>query len=114
MLAAIERDPLLRSYLRLLSFTLAKTEPGIWREYVKTLLGTTPPLVARLEQEWSDAVDLATQISPGGELLSDKRWLLESIFYRAPMIHPLNLIQMEVLSHPRLSGAERKLTPSHV
>ena len=109
LLAAIERDPLLRSYLRLLSFTLAKTEPYIWRQYVKTLVGTTPPLVARLEQEWSDAVDLATQISPGGDLLSDKRWLRESIFYRAPMIHPLNLIQIEVLSHPRLNAAQELL-----
>ena len=96
-------------YLRLLSFTLAKTEPGIWREYVKTLVGTTPPLVARLEQEWRDAVDLATQISSGGDLLSDKRWLRESIFYRAPMIHPLNLIQIEVLSHPLLSAAQELL-----
>ena len=109
LLAAIESDPLLRSYLRLLSFTLAKTEPGIWREYVKTLVGTTPALVARLDKEWSDAVDLATQISPDGDLLSDKRWLRESIFYRAPMIHPLNLIQIEVLRNPRLSAAQELL-----
>ena len=109
LLKAIERDPLLRSYLRLLSFTLAKTEPAIWREYVKTLVGTTPPLVARLEQERRDAVDLATQISSGGDLLSHKPWLRESIFYRAPMIHPLNLIQIEVLSHPRLSAAQELL-----
>ena len=60
LLAAIERDLLLRSYLRLLSFTLAKTEPCIWREYVETLVGTKPPLVARLDREWCDAVDLAT------------------------------------------------------
>ncbi len=100
---ALERDPLLRSYMRLLSFTLAKTEPAIWREYVKTLCGRSPPLVARLEREWTDAVDLATQVAPDGTLLSERRWLHESIYYRAPMIHPLNLIQMEVLSHPRLS-----------
>ena len=109
LLTAIRRDPLLRSYLRLLSFTLAKTEPAIWREYVRSLVGTTPPLVARLEQEWSDAVDLATQISTDGDLLSSKRWLRESIFYRAPMIHPLNLIQIDVLSHRRLSAAQELL-----
>lgn len=109
LLAAIKSDPLLRSYLRLLSFTLAKTEPCIWREYVRALAGTTPALVERLDQEWGDAVDLAAQISPDGNLLSDKLWLRESIFYRAPMIHPLNLIQVEVLNHPRLSGARELL-----
>jgi phosphoenolpyruvate carboxylase len=83
LLTAIERDPLLRSYLRILSFTLAKTEPAIWHEYVKCLVGAAPSLVVRLEQEWRDAVDLAMQISPGGDLLSHKRWLRESIFYRA-------------------------------
>ena len=108
LLKALKRDPLLRSWLRLLNFTLAKTEPEIWRQYVKTLIGRSGPLVTRLEQEWHDAVDLATQLSPDGTLLSDKRWLRESIYYRAPMIHPLNLIQIEVLSHPRLS-AEREL-----
>ena len=109
LLKALERDPLLRSYLRLLRFTLAKTVPAIWREYVKTLVGKPPPLVTRLEREWNDALDLATQVSPDGELLSHRRWLRESIYYRAPMIHPLNLIQIEVLSHPRLSAAQELL-----
>ena len=109
LLKALERDPLLRSYLRLLRFTLAKTVPAIWREYVKTLVGKPPPLVTRLEREWNDALDLATQVSPDGELLSHRRWLRESIFCRAPMIHPLNLIQIEVLSHPRLSAAQELL-----
>ena len=109
LLKALERDPLLRSYLRLLRFTLAKTVPAIWREYVKTLVGKPPPLVTRLEREWNDALDLATQVSPDGKLLSHRRWLRESIYYRAPMIHPLNLIQIEVLSHPRLSAAQELL-----
>ena len=109
LLAAIERDPLLRSYLRLLSFTLAKIEPAVWHEYVKNLVGTTPPLVARLDREWNDAVDLAMQLSSDGDLLSHRRWLRESIFYRAPMIHPLNLIQTEVLTHRRLSADQELL-----
>ena len=109
LLRAITRDPLLRSYLRLLNFTMAKTEPAIWREYVKALAGGSSRLARSLEQEWTDAVDLARQVSPGKALLSDRRWLQESIYYRAPMIHPLNLVQIEVLSHSRMSTARELL-----
>lgn len=109
LLAALKRDPLLRSYLRLLRFTLTKSEPVIWREYVKTLAGASPSLVARLKREWEDAVDLAGQLTPGGDLLADRRWLRESIHYRAPMIHPLNLIQIEVLTNQRLSAGQELL-----
>ena len=109
LLKALEHDTLLRSYLRLLGFTLAKTEPAIWREYVATLGDSRTALVKRLQREWDDALDLATQIAPDGELLSDRLWLRESIYYRAPMIHPLNLIQIDVLSHDRLSAAQELL-----
>ena len=109
LLRAIKRDPLLRSYLRLLNFTMAKTEPAIWREYLKALAGISPKLVARLDREWKDAVDLASQASSDGALLADRRWLRESIYYRAPMIHPLNLMQIETLSHPKMTAARERL-----
>ena len=109
LLRALKRDPLLRGYLRLLRFTLTKTAPIIWRRYVTTLTGTPSALVNRLEQEWEDARDLARQLTPGDGLLADRPWLAESIYYRAPMIHPLNLIQIEVLTRPRLNAAEELL-----
>jgi len=65
--------------------------------------------VKRLEREWEDARDLASQLTPGETLLADRPWLAESIHYRAPMIHPLNLIQMDVLTRQRLSPAEELL-----
>ena len=110
LLRALERDPLLRSYLGLLRFTLAKTEPSIWRQYVSTLMpGQPPALIRRLRREWDDAVDLALQTAADDRLLAHKPWLDESIRYRAPMIHPLNLIQIDVLSRPRLSAAQESL-----
>jgi phosphoenolpyruvate carboxylase len=47
--------------------------------------------------------------SPRGALLPDRPWLLESILTRAPMIHPLNLLQIEVLGRPRLRAADASL-----
>jgi phosphoenolpyruvate carboxylase len=108
LLRACDRDPFLRGYLRLLRFTLAKTAPDIWREYVRALAGDVGPTVRRLEREWRDACDLAGQLT-GGALLNDRGWLAESIHYRAPMIHPLNLIQIEILTHPRLTHAQELL-----
>lgn len=109
LVAALARDPFLRSYLRQLQFTLAKTAPAIWREYVRTLAGSRSPLVGRLEREHADALDLASQLFPDADLLDDRRWLQESIRYRTPMIHPLNLIQIEVLTHRRLGSARELL-----
>lgn len=98
----VRADPLLRAYLRALGFTLAKCEPTVWKAYVATLapdLGQA--LLRRFERERQDALDLARTASPDGELLHDRRWLLESIRYRAPMIHPLNLLQIRVLERAR-------------
>jgi len=105
LLDAATKDPLLRSYLRMLGFTIAKTEPLIWNEYVSALAGGRPALVRRLEREWKDARDLAVAVADGGELLSHRPWLAESIYYRAPMIHPLNLLQIETLKKRRLTEA---------
>ncbi|MGE0709789.1 MAG: phosphoenolpyruvate carboxylase [Planctomycetota bacterium] len=108
--AAIDEDPLLRSYLRTLGFTLAKTAAPVWRAYAATLAPeASGPLLTRLERERQDALDLATSATREGELLSYRPWLKESIYYRAPMIHPLNLLQIAVLERKRLSAADELL-----
>lgn len=107
---AVEDDPLLRSYLRQLGFTLAKTAPRIWERYVSELAPDTPRRVLKLlEREWESAMDLALAATPAGELLPDRPWLIESIYYRAPMIHPLNLLQIQVLAAKRMKRHESLL-----
>ena len=107
---AVRRDPLLRAFVRQLGFTLAKTEPLIWQEYVRRLApAASGALVRRLERERKDALDLVGCATAAGTLLPDRPWLLESIRYRAPMIHPLNLLQVGVLQRPRLRTADEAL-----
>jgi phosphoenolpyruvate carboxylase len=92
------KDPLFRSVSRLLSFTMAKTEPLVWRRYRERLAGSFPDVeVTELEADYEAAVDLACRAVGGDSLLPDRPWLGESIRYRAPMIHPLNLIQIDLL-----------------
>ncbi len=108
LLRACRRDPFLRSYLRQLRFTLAKTAPAIWSEYTRDAPPNVRSTLRRLEEERRDALDFAVQLT-GGQLLEDRRWLSESIHYRAPMINPLNLMQVALLDRSRLNRTEELL-----
>lgn len=55
------------------------------------------------------AKDLALRAMDADTLLPDRPWLAESIRYRAPMIHPLNLLQIELLAKPEWNEAEVRL-----
>ena len=108
--AARDSDPLFRSYARLLSFTMAKTEPGVWWRYRRTLAPDAPDeLISALDRDYEAAFDLACRARGAGTLLPERPWLEESIRYRAPMIHPLNLLQVELLAKPEWSDAEVRL-----
>jgi len=108
--AAREEDPLFRSYARLLSFTMAKTAPAVWRRYQRHLAADTPEeLIAEIEADYAAAMDLACRAVGGDTLLPERPWLQESIRYRAPMIHPLNLLQIELLERSEWSEAEVRL-----
>lgn len=104
---AVFEDPLLRGYVRQLDFALAKSEPLIWEEYVRRL---APPEAAEalsaIERDRRGCVRFLRAAAPGGPL-RDRPWLKESIFYRAPMIHPLNLLQIETLAGGRDAASER-------
>lgn len=107
--AAIQKDPLLRGFLRVNAFALSKAAPRIFRRYADTLAPRTPEwLMSRLKSEWVSAVALTKAASPQG-LLADRRWLKESIYFRAPMIHPLNLLQIQLLAKKSWTKTEELL-----
>ncbi len=103
-------DPLIRSYARLLSFTMAKTEPALWRRYRRALAeGVPEELAVELTEDYEGAMELACRGVGADTLLPERPWLAESIRYRAPMIHPLNLLQIELLARESWSDAEAEL-----
>ena len=107
---ACREDPLFRSYTRLLSFTMAKTERALWRRYRRALADNVPAeLIEELTADYEAALDLALQARGSDTLLPDRPWLQESIRYRAPMIHPLNLLQIELLAKAEWNEAEVQL-----
>lgn len=107
---AVAADPMLRSYVRLLGFSLAKSEPMVWRAYARRLsAGAGAATVARIERDMEGAWALVRAAGAGRGVLWDRPWLKESIRYRAPMIHPLNLLQVEVLAKRRWSRRDELL-----
>ncbi|MGE0160579.1 MAG: phosphoenolpyruvate carboxylase [Gemmatimonadales bacterium] len=110
MARASEEDPLFRSYARLLSFTMAKASPLLWSRYREALAQDAPAeLVGELDADFAAAGDLARRALGADSLLPDRPWLEESIRYRAPMIHPLNLLQIDLLAKREWSEAEARL-----
>ncbi len=99
--AAYEGDPLFRSFVKSLGFTLAKVELGVFRAYLATS-GLEPQLVDRtrreIEAELAGAVELVKALSGSDDLLWFRPWLGASIALRSPMIHPLNLLQITALA----------------
>jgi phosphoenolpyruvate carboxylase len=110
LVAEQETDPLFRSYVRLLSFTLAKSEPTIWRRYRRVLAAEiAEDALAEIEDDYQAARDLVCRAVGAETLLLGRPWLEESIRYRAPMIHPLNLLQIDLLARPEWTEAEAEL-----
>ncbi len=97
---AFEADPLFRSFVKLLGFTLAKVELPVWRIYLECS-GLDPALIAKtladFEREYRDANTFVRALSGSRDLLWFRPWLGTSIRLRAPMIHPLNLLQIITL-----------------
>ena len=101
---AKKEDPLLRGFLRQLGFALAKTAPSVWDQYAGRLASNeSKALLKSLDSERRLALRLA------GPLLADREWLSESIRLRAPMIHPLNLLQIELLESGHASASAQQL-----
>lgn len=97
---AYRRDPLLRSYVKVLGFTLAKIELPVWRIYLERS-GIDRALVSAtlksFEAELKSATSFVHALSGERDLLWFRPWLGTSIRLRSPMIHPLNLLQVIAL-----------------
>ncbi|MBI3558290.1 MAG: phosphoenolpyruvate carboxylase [Deltaproteobacteria bacterium] len=97
---AFKTDPLFRSFVKVLGFTLAKVELPVWGMYLERS-GLDAGLIAQtrhdFEKEYREAVRFVRALSGSRDLLWFRPWLGTSIRLRAPMIHPLNLMQIITL-----------------
>lgn len=96
LIKEFERNPVFNSYVKALDFTLAKVELAVFKTYLhesslpKELI---QKFSQEIEDEYARTVKFCKTITKSQKLLDTKAWLQESVQLRAPMIHPLNLLQ---------------------
>jgi phosphoenolpyruvate carboxylase len=96
LIEAYDQNPVFNSYIKALDFTLAKVELAVFKMYLNES-SLPKELVQKfsqeIEQEFSRTVRFCKTITKSQKLLDAKQWLQESVQLRAPMIHPLNVLQ---------------------
>ncbi|RYZ85111.1 MAG: phosphoenolpyruvate carboxylase [Proteobacteria bacterium] len=95
--AVFETNPLFRTYLQALGFTLAKVEMPIWDFYLAQS-GIEPSerkyFSDLFHDEFEATFKFFREITGEKNPLWFRPWLGESIELRAAMIHPLNLLEI--------------------
>jgi len=101
-----KNNPLVSSFLNALGFTLAKVELGVWQLYLsqsKLSPSKQDEVYKSFESEYNKSVKFFKAVTQKNNLLWFRPWLQESIYFRSPMIHPLNLIQLEALKRGEIN-----------
>lgn len=102
---AYDESSMLRSYVKVLGFTLSKVELPIWRIYLESSTLTqdqVKKVYSEFRRELSLTHDFVEALSGEKDRLWFRPWLAESILHRSSMVHPLNLIQLEALERENL------------
>lgn len=106
-------DPVFRSYVKLLGFTLARIELPIFQVMMER--STLEPecreaFWRELQREHKDALAFVRAVSGEKRLIWYRPWLEASIRLRSVMIHPLNLVQMIALERKQNSLIRETVT----
>lgn len=85
-----------KSFMKILGFTLAKVELSVFRLYLEENLEPKEAEVifSQFKNEFERTKTFFHEVTREQNLLWFRPWLEESVRLRAPMIHPLNLIQL--------------------
>ena len=97
---SFQSDGLLRSFVKVLGFTLAKVELGVWRLYLhesELSREVQQDIYDEFVREFNQTAIFFREITGEESFLWFRPWLEQSIEYRSSMIHPLNIIQLESL-----------------
>ena len=113
MKTALETNPVLMSFVKALGFTLAKVELGVWELYLINS-SIEKELRVKVFEEFKKELHATEkffkEITGGKEHLWFRPWLQDSIDFRSPMIHPLNLCQLESLRRGDLNLLRSSVT----
>ena len=91
-----QESDLLKSFMNILGFTLSKVEMSVFRLYLdRGIVGDrAESIFQKFSQEFEGTTQFYSAVTGQQEFMWFRKWLGSSIRYRAPMIHPLNVIQL--------------------
>lgn len=94
---AYRDHPTFHAYIYALAFTLAKVELAVFETYLETSnldRETVERFRNLFRREYSATLKFIRELTGKNQLLWRRPWLGKSIELRAPMIHPLNLLEI--------------------
>ena len=95
-----QNHPVLNSFVKLLGFTLEKVKPSVLKLYLREL-GKNSPYSKEFEKEFLKELKKTEkffkEISGEKSFTWYRPWLSESISMRSPIIHILNIIQLQAI-----------------
>ncbi len=94
---AYDNEPVFKSFMKALGFTLAKVDLSIWQIYLEESnldKNLSQSALQDFETELKKTLTFFHELTHETKLLWFRPWLQESINLRSPMIHPLNLLQI--------------------
>ncbi len=97
---AFQQRDIFSSFVKLLAFTLAKVELGVWKFYLRhsdLSEERQDSVYQEMRDEFDKCIAFVKEVSGESELLWFRPWLQESIHLRSPSIHPLNVLQLVAL-----------------
>lgn len=91
------RNPIFRSFIHALGFTLAKVEIAVWETYLERSAldpGRIAEFTLQFRRELTATHEFLRSVTGKRDPLWYRPWLGRSIELRASMIHPLNLLEI--------------------
>jgi phosphoenolpyruvate carboxylase len=90
------KEAIFSTYIQALAFTVEKIEMSVWKMYLKTFLEPSEAnrFFDSFEKEFRGTTQFLKSITNSKSILQRRPWLIESIWLRSPMIHPLNMLQI--------------------
>lgn len=91
-------DPFFSSFVKQLSFTLAKVELLLWQQYLNAFEPEKADEILQIfETEYKKAAQFCFEVTQKSSLMWHRPWLEESIKLRSPYVHLLNLLQINAM-----------------
>lgn len=112
IISEYHQSEFLVSFTKILGFSLAKVELGVFQLYLEYKLpkSEAQKFISLFEKEFNKTIKFYKEVTRNDDFLWFRPWLKESIYMRSSIIHSLNLIQLIALEKENPSLLRESVT----